>query len=176
AQFKAQHHILKLPEMPVHHCALTNPDLEIPRYTGDQHIPVTYVPARNTLFLSFALAYADLLQAEVIYIGVSAVDYSGYPDCRPEYIQAYQSLASLATKSGVEGHPIEIRAPLIHLSKAQTIALGHSLNIDYHETISCYQANHQGEACGQCDSCMLRKKGFHDAQCPDQTRYAKPIK
>ena len=171
AQFNVKHDIIKLPSMPWHNSALTNSSIDIPEYTGKKIIPVTYVPARNTLFLSFALAYADVLKADAIFIGVSSVDYSGYPDCRPEYIEAYQTLANLATKSGVEGQAITIRAPLIHLSKAQTIALGHELHIDYHMTVSCYQANEKGEACGKCDSCALRKKGFHDANIADETRY-----
>ncbi len=135
-------------------------------------IPNTYVPARNTTFLSIALGWAEIIEAEAIYIGVSAVDYSGYPDCRPEYIAAYQAMANLATKTGVEGKPIKITTPLISLSKAQTIELGLSLGVDYSQTVSCYQANAQGEACGQCDSCALRIKGFLDAGIKDPTRYA----
>ncbi len=176
AHFEVNHNIITLPTMPWHTSALTNSNIDIPDYTGKTIIPITYVPARNTLFLSFALAYADVLKADAIFIGVSAVDYSGYPDCRPEYIHAYQTLANLATKSGVEGHHLEIKAPLMHLSKAQTIALGHRLNIDYRMTVSCYQANEQGEACGRCDSCMLRKKGFADAQCMDETNYTQSSK
>ena len=139
--------------------------------TDDEAIPNTYVPARNTTFLSIALGWAEILAAEAIYIGVSAVDYSGYPDCRPEYIAAYQSMANLATKTGVEGRPIRIITPLIHLNKAQTIQMGLELGVDYSQTVSCYQANEHGEACGRCDSCALRIKGFTDAGVSDPTRY-----
>jgi len=140
-------------------------------YQDNHSIPITYVPARNTLFLSVALSWAEVLNAEAIFIGVSAIDYSGYPDCRPEFITAFQQMANLATQQSVEGHPIHIKTPLIHLNKAQTIILGLNLGVDYSSTLSCYQANTAGEACGQCDSCVLRKKGFTEANIPDPTRY-----
>jgi 7-cyano-7-deazaguanine synthase len=138
-----------------------------------REIPVTYVPARNTIFLSLALAWAEVLGAEDIFIGVNAVDYSGYPDCRPEYIEAFERLANLATKAGVEGRlRIRIRTPLIDLSKAEIIRIGHSLGVDYGLTHSCYDPAPDGGACGECDSCLLRKKGFQDAGLADPTRYA----
>ncbi|OGT35689.1 MAG: 7-cyano-7-deazaguanine synthase QueC [Gammaproteobacteria bacterium RIFCSPHIGHO2_12_FULL_37_14] len=151
--------------------ALTDKSIDVPNYMSSNEIPVTYVPARNTVFLSIALGWAEILEAEAIFIGVTAVDYSGYPDCRPEYIAAFQNLANLATKVGVEGQQIKIEAPLIKLSKAEIIQAGHELNIDYSFTVSCYKANTDGEACGECDSCFLRKKGFLDAMIADQTKY-----
>lgn len=136
-------------------------------------IPITYVPARNTVFLSFALAFAEVAGANDIFIGVNALDYSGYPDCRPEYLAAYQAMARLATKAAIEGSQhVEIRAPLIDLSKADIIKLGTDLGVDYSITVSCYDASPAGEACGHCDSCLLRMKGFAEAGVPDCTRYA----
>ncbi|WP_019673557.1 7-cyano-7-deazaguanine synthase QueC [Psychrobacter lutiphocae] len=135
-------------------------------------IPNTYVPARNTIFLSYALAVAEVTDSNHIVIGVSSVDYSGYPDCRPEYIHAFEVMANLATKAGVTGHKLHIQTPLQTLSKAQTIQLGHSLGVDYSQTISCYKADSDGRACGVCDSCTLRKRGFQDAGLTDPTRYA----
>ncbi len=134
-------------------------------------IPITYVPARNTIFLSFALAYAEVLGANDIFIGVNALDYSGYPDCRPEYIQAYERMANLATKAGVEGHRLKIHTPLIDLSKAAIIRTGAGLGIDYSITLSCYDPSAEGEACGRCDSCRLRLKGFAEAGLRDPVRY-----
>lgn len=134
-------------------------------------VPVTYVPARNTIFLSYALAYAEVRGAPEIYIGVNAVDYSGYPDCRPEYIAAYQAMANLATRAGVEGSKVHIRTPLIELTKAQIIRLGVSLGVDYSLTTSCYDPTVHGVACGHCDSCILRLKGFAEAGLPDPIRY-----
>lgn len=135
-------------------------------------IPVTYVPARNTIFLSYALAYAEIAPASHVFIGVNALDYSGYPDCRPEFIAAYEKLARVATKSAVEGvTPISILAPLISMTKAEIVRLGMDLGIDYSLTVSCYDANEHGEACGRCDSCYLRRKGFEDAGLEDPTRY-----
>lgn len=140
-----------------------------------QEIPVTYVPARNTIFLSLALAWAEVLGAEDIFIGVNAVDYSGYPDCRPEYIEAFERMANLATKAGVEGRlRIKIRTPLIALSKADILRLGQSLGVDYGLTHSCYDPVPDGAACGECDSCLLRKKGFQEAGMTDPTRYSEP--
>lgn len=135
-------------------------------------IPVTYVPARNTIFLSFGLAWAETLNASAIYVGVNALDYSGYPDCRPEYIASFQALARLATKAGVEGSPITIHAPLLHLTKAQIIRRGLELGVDYGATHSCYDPSPEGLACGHCDSCQLRRAGFEAAGAPDPTRYA----
>jgi len=132
---------------------------------------VTYVPARNTVFLSLALAWAEVLTAEAIFIGVNAVDYSGYPDCRPEFIEAFTHLAKLATKSGVEGQPIGIETPLIHLSKAEIIQQGLRLGVEYANTISCYTPDDEGRACGRCDSCRLRAAGFKDAGVVDPTLY-----
>lgn len=154
--------------------ALTDAAIAVPEAptTG---IPVTYVPARNTVMLALALAWAETLVADAIYIGVNAVDYSGYPDCRPEFIRAFQALANLATKRGVEsatqGQGIRIAAPLIHLGKAEIIRLGTRLGVDYAQTVSCYQADASGAACGRCDACRLRRAGFLAAQIPDPTRY-----
>ena len=169
ARLGITHKILTIPNLGG--SALTDKNLDIPEYSENADIPITYVPGRNTIFLSFAMAYAEVLGADTMFIGVSAVDYSGYPDCRPEYINAFQTLANLATKSGVEHHALQIKTPLIDLSKAETIGRGHALGVDYTQTISCYQANQQGEACGTCDSCALRKKGFEEANLPDETRY-----
>jgi 7-cyano-7-deazaguanine synthase len=171
AHFDAAHHIVDIPIAQFRGSALTDSTITIPDHTDDMSIPITYVPARNTIFLSFALAWAEVLHANDIFIGVSAVDYSGYPDCRPEFIAAFQTLATLATKTGVEGNNIIIHTPLIHLSKADTVKLGISLGVDYAMTVSCYQADIHGTACGTCDSCMLRKKGFAEASIIDPTRY-----
>ena len=168
----SSHQIISLPSDIFQHCALTDKNIDVPDYAGDGNIPVTYVPARNTLFLSYALAWAESIGAYDIFIGVSAVDYSGYPDCRPEYIQAYETMANLATKCAIKGQRITLNAPLIHLNKEQTIELGISIGVDYSLTVSCYQANDAGEACGRCDSCYLRQQGFKQANIPDPTRYA----
>lgn len=152
--------------------ALTQNNIDIPDYSGSNDIPVTYVPARNTIFIALATCYAESIEADCIYIGASSIDYSGYPDCRPEYFEQYQRLIDLATKTGVEGRSIQIKTPLAHLSKAETIRLGLELGVDYSKTISCYRANTQGEACGVCDSCHLRKKGFVEAKVKDPTLYA----
>ncbi len=151
--------------------ALTDENIEVPGNGLQEGIPVTYVPARNTVFLSIALGWAEVLQAEAIFIGVNAVDYSGYPDCRPEYIAAYQQMANLATKSGVEGQPITIQAPLIQLSKAEIIQQGTRLGVDYGQTLSCYAPDAQCRACGRCDACRLRRAGFEAAGIPDPTHY-----
>lgn len=159
--------------------ALTDPSISVPDTTNvDQldpntgKVPITYVPARNTVFLSIALAWAEVLSIYDLFIGVNAVDYSGYPDCRPEYIQAYESMANLATKSGVEGNKLKIHTPLIALSKSDIIKKGSELGVDYSKTISCYSADEQGRACGSCDSCRFRKQGFGEAGLADPTRYA----
>jgi 7-cyano-7-deazaguanine synthase len=155
--------------------ALTDAAIDVPLdgASGSSSIPVTYVPARNTVFLSFALAWAEVLGAHDIYIGVNAVDYSGYPDCRPEFIAAFERMANLATRAGVEqGEGLRIRTPLIDLSKADIVRRGAALGVDYAMTVSCYQADAQGAACGRCDSCRLRRAGFEAAGVPDPTRYA----
>ena len=151
-------------------------DIDVPKGRDEAEmaddIPVTYVPARNTIFLSFALAFAEVVKADDIFIGVNALDYSGYPDCRPEYIKAYEDMANLATKTGVSdsGH-LSIRTPLIHKTKAEIIQWGTTLGVDYGMTLSCYDPDENGLACGQCDSCLLRKKGFEEAGIEDPTRY-----
>lgn len=168
-----KHHIFELGIHQFGGSALTDANMAVPENnhttTG---IPSTYVPARNTIFLSIALGFAETANAQAIFVGVSAIDYSNYPDCRPEYIQAFQHLANLATKMGVEGQGITIETPLIHLSKAETIAMGVALGVDYSETVSCYQADHEGRACGKCASCELRKKGFAEAGSTDNTKYS----
>lgn len=151
--------------------ALTDHSLAMPEEGDNQGIPITYVPARNTIFLSYALAAAEVYGAEAIVIGINAVDYSGYPDCRPEFIHAFAELARLATKAGVEGQSLKIETPLLHLSKANIIRLGLEHGVDYSQTVSCYQADSQGRACGKCDSCRLRQQGFADAGVADPTRY-----
>ena len=155
--------------------ALTDDSIDLPvasiEDTPAEGIPITYVPARNTIFLSYALAWAEVLGAQHIFIGVNSVDYSGYPDCRPEYISAFQSMANLATRAGVEGHQIKIHTPLIDLSKAEIIHLGIAHGVDYSMTVSCYDADPEGRACGRCDSCQLRAEGFRAAGIDDPTRY-----
>jgi 7-cyano-7-deazaguanine synthase len=150
--------------------ALTDNTIDVPE-KASEGIPVTYVPARNTVFLSIALGWAEVLAANDIFIGVNAVDYSGYPDCRPDYISAYETMANLATKACVEGQPLRIQTPLIDLSKADIIQQGIALGVDYQHTISCYQANTLGQACGKCDSCRLRQQGFAQAGVADPTKY-----
>ena len=151
--------------------ALTDDSIAVPNQVQEGVIPVTYVPARNTVFLAFALGYAEVLNATDIFIGVNAVDYSGYPDCRPAFIEAFQTLANLATKAGVEGAEFKIHTPLISLSKAEIIRKGMSLGVDYGLTVSCYSADESGRACGVCDACRLRAAGFAAAGVPDPTRY-----
>lgn len=165
-----EHKIVPMDLRSIGGSALTDDSIDVPTEEAEG-IPATYVPARNTVFLSIALGWAEVIDADIISIGVSAVDYSGYPDCRPEYIAAFEKLANLATKRAVEGKLMEIQTPLIDLTKAQTVELGMSLGVDYSITVSCYQANDKGEACGECDSCRLRKKGFKDAGFNDPTRY-----
>lgn len=154
--------------------SLVVPDAKQTDFSDNQHndsIPITYVPARNTIFLSYALALAEVTQSNAIVIGVNAVDYSGYPDCRPEYIKAFEKMANLATKAGVMGNHLHIATPLLHLSKAEIIKLGVSLGVDYALTVSCYRADSEGRACGHCDSCYLRQQGFLQAEIDDPTIY-----
>ncbi|MBL6987062.1 MAG: 7-cyano-7-deazaguanine synthase QueC [Methylobacter sp.] len=164
------HKIIKLGLSSIGGSALTDEHIAVPN-TPQDGIPVTYVPARNTIFLSFALGWAEVLNLSDIFIGVNAVDYSGYPDCRPEFINAFQQLANLATKAGVEGEHFAIHTPLIALSKAEIINQGVALNVDYRRTVSCYSADEQGRACRVCDACRLRKAGFIEAGIEDPTQY-----
>lgn len=150
--------------------ALTDNNIAVPQQPTEG-IPLTYVPARNTIMLSLALAWAEVLQAQDIFIGVNAVDYSGYPDCRPAYIEAFERMANLATRTAIEGHPLTINAPLLYLSKAEIIRQGTVLGVDYAQTVSCYQADESGRACGVCDSCRLRSAGFTGAGIDDPTVY-----
>lgn len=173
-RYTASHQIIHIDDGVMAGSALTDTAIAVPNADSagsTKAIPVTYVPARNTLFLSHALAIAEVLSSLDIFIGVNAVDYSGYPDCRPEYISAYETMANLATKAGVEGHRLSIHTPLIDKSKAEIIRIGHELGVDYRLTVSCYQANELGEACGNCDSCQLRRKGFEEVGISDPTRY-----
>lgn len=165
-----EHQVVNIDMGKIGGSALTDKTIDVPE-DEPEGIPVTYVPARNTVFLSFALGWAEVLGAQEIYIGVSAVDYSGYPDCRPEFIEAFERVANLATKVGVEGESIRVQTPLMHLSKAETVKAGVELGVDYSLTVSCYQADDMGQACGKCDSCRLRIKGFVDAGITDPTRY-----
>ena len=151
--------------------ALTDANIDVPTQGLQAGIPVTYVPARNTVMLSLALGWAEVLGANDIFVGVNAVDYSGYPDCRPEFVKAFEAMANLATKAGVEGNRLHIHAPLIELSKAQIVQRGTALGVDYGITVSCYKADDAGRACGQCDACRLRKAGFKAAGLSDPTRY-----
>ncbi len=166
-----EHKILPIALDAIGGSALTDPAIAVPE-GGSSGIPVTYVPARNTVFLALALGWAEVLGARDLFLGVNAVDYSGYPDCRPEYIAAFERLANLATKAAVEGASFRVHAPLIDLSKAEIIRRGVALGVDYGLTVSCYQADAQGRACGRCDSCQLRAQGFLAAGVPDPTRYA----
>jgi len=164
------HKIVKLGLGSIGGSALTDENIQVPDKL-EEGIPVTYVPARNTIFLAFALGWAEVLKIRDIFIGVNAVDYSGYPDCRPEFIKAFQQLADLATKAGAEGEHFTIHTPLISLSKAEIIKLGVKLGVDYTPTVSCYSADNQGRACRVCDACRLRKLGFTESGVPDPTRY-----
>lgn len=166
-----QHHIVKIDSAQFKGSALVEPDIDIHDFNATSSIPNTYVPARNTLFLSYALAFAEVYCAESIFIGVSHVDYSGYPDCRPEFIKAFQRLANLATKRAIEGNLVTIETPLMNLSKAETIKKGIACGVDYSLTVSCYRADENGFACGSCDSCVYRRKGFLEAGIEDTTRY-----
>jgi len=166
------HKVVKLDLGTIGGSALTDTALEVPE-SETCGIPITYVPARNTVFLSIALGWAEVLGSNDIFVGVNAVDYSGYPDCRPDYISAYERMANLATKAGVEGNRMVIHTPLIDMTKAQIIQAGVAHNVDYSQTVSCYQATADGAACGVCDSCRLRRQGFADAGIKDPTRYKK---
>ncbi|MBM4190092.1 MAG: 7-cyano-7-deazaguanine synthase QueC [Betaproteobacteria bacterium] len=166
----AEHRVVHLDIDQFGGSALTDTRIQVPE-TPSTGIPVTYVPARNTVMLSLALGWAEILEAEAIFIGVNAVDYSGYPDCRPAFVEAFQALANVATQRTTEGQSIRIAAPLILLSKAEIIRLGQSLGVDYSQTVSCYQADADGRACGRCDSCRLRQEGFAVAGLADPTRY-----
>ncbi|MCQ8183118.1 7-cyano-7-deazaguanine synthase QueC [Methylomonas sp. SURF-1] len=166
----AAHKIINLGLSSIGGSALTDANIDVP--TSPQiGIPVTYVPARNTIFLAFALGWAEVLNAHDVFIGVNAVDYSGYPDCRPEFIKAFQDMANLGTKAGVEGHKIQIHTPLIALSKAEIIQQGMAMGVDYAATVSCYSADSEGRACGVCDACRLRAAGFAAAGVADPTCY-----
>lgn len=166
-----EHRVMKIDLAGIGGSALTDRSIAVPEQPS-LGIPVTYVPARNTIFLALALAWAEVLDADAIVIGVNAVDYSGYPDCRPEFIAAFAGMANLATRRAVLGQRIELKTPLIDLTKAQIVQWGAALGVDYALTVSCYQADLTGAACGRCDSCRLRAKGFSDAGLPDPTRYA----
>jgi len=166
----AEHRVIRLGLGDIGGSALTDAAIAVPE-SPTEGIPVTYVPARNTVMLALALAWAEVLGARDIFIGVNAVDYSGYPDCRPEFIAAFERMANLATRAGVEGAKLRIHAPLQHLSKAQIIQRGMQLGVDYAQTVSCYQADADGRACGVCDACRLRRQGFAQAAVPDPTIY-----
>jgi 7-cyano-7-deazaguanine synthase len=165
-----EHRIMRVDFAGIGGSALTDPDIAVPE-TPVAGIPVTYVPARNTIMLGLALAWAEVLGANDIFVGVNVLDASGYPDCRPEFIAAFGALAALATKAGVEGSPCRVHAPLIALTKAEIIREGARLGVDYALTVSCYQADAEGRACGRCDACRLRRSGFSAAGLPDPTRY-----
>jgi 7-cyano-7-deazaguanine synthase len=165
-----EHKVIAIDLTAIGGSALTDTSIAVPE-AEQEGIPVTYVPARNTVFMSIALGWAEVLEADAIFVGVNAVDYSGYPDCRPEYIAAFEKMANLATKSGVEGRPLTIATPLIDLSKQDIIKRGTELGVDYGLTVSCYQADSEGRACGHCDSCRFRRQGFEQAGIKDPTRY-----
>jgi 7-cyano-7-deazaguanine synthase len=166
----AEHRVMRVDLAGIGGSALTDPALAVPEQPS-AGIPITYVPARNTLLLALALGWAEVLNARDIYIGVNAVDYSGYPDCRPEFIAAFEKLAALATRAGVQGAPARIHAPLIELSKGQIVRRGLELGVDFSMTVSCYQADEEGRACGRCDACRIRRAGFDGAGVADPTRY-----
>ena len=165
-----EHKVVRLDLGTIGGSALTDVAIDVPEFEAEG-IPVTYVPARNTVFLSIALGWAEVLGANDIFLGVNAVDYSGYPDCRPQYIAAFETMANLATKATVEGQKLSIHAPLIAMTKAEIIQTGMVLGVDYSQTVSCYQASLDGLACGKCDSCRLRQQGFIEAGVKDPTRY-----
>lgn len=167
-----EHKVINIDLRAIGGSALTDNKIDVPEL-HQEGIPITYVPARNTVFLSIALGWAEVLSAEAIFVGVNAVDYSGYPDCRPEYVEAFEQMANLATKAGVEGQKLTIHAPLMKMTKAEIICQGITLGIDYSQTISCYQADSDGLACGRCDSCRFRQQGFEQAGIDDPTQYQK---
>jgi 7-cyano-7-deazaguanine synthase len=169
-----EHKVLALSLDAIGGSALTDPAIAVPESPGEG-IPPTYVPARNTVFLALALGWAEVLDASDLFVGVNAVDYSGYPDCRPAFIEAFERLANLATRRGVEGQAFHVQAPLIAMSKAEIIRAGIALGVDYGLTVSCYQADEQGRACGRCDACRLRAAGFAAAGVPDPTPYQSPL-
>jgi len=166
-----EHQVMKVSLSEIGGSALTDNSINIPDYKKSSEIPITYVPARNTIFLSLALAWSEVIGSNDIFIGVNSVDYSGYPDCRPEYIEAFEKMANLATKNAVMGIKVTIHTPLIYLNKGKIILEGHKLGVDYSQTITCYRANDLGEACGICDACELRKIGFKNAGFVDPTKY-----
>jgi len=168
----AEHRILRVDLAPFGGSALTDRSIDVPSTGVKAGIPVTYVPARNTILLALALGWAEVLGAQHIFVGANAVDYSGYPDCRPEYLRAFEALANLATKAAVEGRRIEIRAPLVDLPKARIVRLAVELGVDPAMTVTCYQPDGQGRACGVCDACRIRRSGFEAAGIRDTTRYA----
>lgn len=168
-----EHRIMTISLSDIGGSALTDSAIDVPKFKKSNDIPITYVPARNTIFLSYAMAWAEVLECQDIFIGVNALDYSGYPDCRAEYISAFETMANLATKQGVEGQKLTIHTPLINLHKAQIIQKGLSLGVDYAMTTTCYQADENGDACGFCDACEYRKLGFKEANIVDPTRYQK---
>lgn len=172
-----QHHMIAKIDLRIFGGSALTADIDVPKdrdsRTISSEIPITYVPARNTIFLSFALGWCEVIGAQDIFIGVNAIDYSGYPDCRPEFLQAFEGLANLATKAGVEGTKFRIHAPLLYMSKAQIIKAGVSAGVDFSLTHSCYDPTPEGLACGACDSCILRRRGFEEAGVPDPTRYRK---
>lgn len=166
-----QHRVMHLDLRPFGGSALTDASIDVPTAGASQGVPITYVPARNTIFLSLALAWAEVLGALDLFIGANAIDYSGYPDCRPEYLRAYENMANLATRAGIEGHALKIRAPLVSMTKAQIIQAGVDAGVDFGLTVSCYQADATGAACGMCDACRIRRSGFEAARLDDPTRY-----
>lgn len=168
-----EHKVIRINLDSIGGSALTDQDIAVPVEPGEG-IPVTYVPARNTVFLALALGWAEVLEAQALFIGVNAVDYSGYPDCRPEFIEAFQTMANLATRAGVEGRPVRVETPLIDLGKADIIREGSRLGVDYALTVSCYDPDEEGRACGRCEACRLRAAGFRTAGIPDPTRYRTP--
>jgi 7-cyano-7-deazaguanine synthase len=171
-QFDAtEHRIMNISLSDFGGSALTDKNIAVPDFKQSDEIPITYVPARNTIFLSYALAWAEVLESQSIFIGVNSTDYSGYPDCRQEYITAFEIMANLATKQGIEGQKITVHTPLINLDKSQIITQGLSLGIDYSLTTTCYQADNEGKACGTCDACEYRKQGFKSAGISDPTKY-----
>jgi 7-cyano-7-deazaguanine synthase len=168
----AEHRVMSLDLRAFGGSALTDAAIEVPTRGPESGIPLTYVPARNTIFLSLALALAEVTDSDAIFTGANAVDYSGYPDCRPEYLAAFERLANLATRRAVEGQPVAIKAPIVHMSKADIVRRGHELGVDFSLTVSCYNADAQGRACARCEACRLRREGFRQAGVEDPTRYA----